>query len=316
MAIHWYTAYSADPQLLKILISAIGIDINTIDETLLEYYSKNGFKSLEDLLDKITLPKDNLITKLLEQLKKSSSKIERFAFCDAYYQYLDIISEQGEIIATLNELLNRICSMKTDDVQETLLKTQYSNLVRTFILNAMNLKVVDEKNPDKELEFNRVNTIINGVANMLLQMNAQDIIFMADCNQQMDFPVYDQPKNILIRMIDHFGADKKFIAYILYLIMAVGKVGKIEAHKIFVLDSSNIDVESLQDLIFKLPSKLASSSCGENFNLDELLLRTLLVNIAPELQIVMNKSVGDHGIIPERTTFFEALYAKRVKENN
>lgn len=196
MATRWYTAYTANPKLLKILITAIGIDITTIDKERLKYYSKNGFRSLEDLWEKITLSRDELIDALSNALYKNNPKIDGNTFYEAFEQYYDIVSEQNEIIATLNELLNRICSMGISNVQEALLKAQYSNLVQNLIQQAMKLKVVDEKNTDKELEFNRMNTIIQGLANILLQLSAQDIIFLGGCNQQMDLLTYKLQQKI------------------------------------------------------------------------------------------------------------------------
>lgn len=94
-------------------------------------------------------------------------------------------------------------------------------------------------------------------------------------------------------MIEHFGDDNKTIAYILYLIMAAGKVEKIEVHKIFVPGSYTINMGKLQYLTtYELPSKLASPSRVESFDAKGLICKDFLTSIVPGSQVVFGKSVG------------------------
>ena len=98
MAIRWYTAYRVDPDLLKILITALGIDINTINEDELKNYSVNGFRSLNELLDRIILPEDEILVKLLKELRNNNEprNINSKAVYNALIDYITFVEKIEE----------------------------------------------------------------------------------------------------------------------------------------------------------------------------------------------------------------------------
>lgn len=304
MGTRWYEAYTATPELLLLFIKAAGLDDKIIDINRLKELGQNGFRSVEKLLEEVILADDEAIQSLLKKFRDDGIEIDKAAFAQAWYKYREFIYQPNVLIDNLNELLIKICSMQTTDLTEALAKMTYLNVVKTLLSQVMRLKVVDKKSNNQLLEFDRMSTIIYGLTNMLLTISLDDASFLLACSQKMDEANPQTPKNTLDELIKKYGNKGIF----LYLIIAAGSTTEIEVDKMFVPDETTLDRNGLSALAREVAHTYFSKRKVKEYNPIEFILKRTIATAADDYSRAYKKSVGNHGQIPARTSYFQALY--------
>ena len=295
--------YEVPLEILELFLDVIGVERTTVDKEALEHYSRVGFHSLEELLGNVvTLDKEEVILELLDHLKKANIKLERNAILIAIEEYRQFIYDVNELTIELSELMNKTCSMNFND--DPTIKAKFIQLVNALLVRAMRLKVTDETQEKTLLEYQRMDSILLILIRMLSSLSDRDIHFLSKCCENMLLFNPNISKETLSQLMTRFN---KIAGALLYIIIVADSNTENKVCQIFVDGTDTIDIDKLT----AEAEKKAKTHGGENMKkmgLDEQLLSLCWGLDGDMLKRTIAKSVGDHGLISVKPSYFYARY--------
>ena len=184
------------------------------------------------------------------------------------------------------------------------IKAKFIQLVNALLVRAMRLKVTDGTQEKTLLEYQRMDSILLILIRMLSSLSDRDIHFLSQCCKNMLLFDPNISKETLRQLMTRFD---KIAAALFYIIIVADSNTENKVCQIFVDGTDTIDIDKLTAEAIK-KAKTHGGKNMKKMGLDEQLLSLCLGLDGDMLKRIIAKSVGDHGLIPARTSYFYARY--------